>query len=176
MNTMMVRDDLEVLSHKHLYADSLKEKLMTEAFGVESSGYENTKFTNIVGTKLMVDTSPDAPSKIIRDWVVNTIRNKYFYANVQRMGYNSTLWFAKYNKGDYAKNHSHEPYALFSWVYFINCSKGSSPLVFTTSGKKIKAEEGKCIIFPSHLRHHVPKNRCENRLTLVGNVMPYPMD
>ena len=59
---------------------------------------------------------------------------------------------------------------MFSFVYFIKCPKGSSPLVFTKSGKKIKAEEGKIVIFPGWLRHHVPKNKCEGRITMAGNI------
>ena len=53
---------------------------------------------------------------------------------------------------------------LLSFVYFVKCPKGSSPLVFTTSGKKVKAEEGKIALFPANILHHVPKNRCEGRV------------
>ena len=61
-------------------------------------------------------------------------------------------------------------YALYAFVYFVNSPKGSSPLVFTTSGKRIKPEEGKILIFPPQLFHHVPKNKCDGRITLSGNV------
>ena len=44
------------------------------------------------------------------------------------------------------------------FVYFIQCPRGSSPLVFSTSGKRVKAEEGKVVIFPGNIYHHVPKN------------------
>ena len=57
----------------------------------------------------------------------------------------------------------------FSFVYFVKTPKGSSPLIFTNSGKRIKAEEGKIVIFPGRLLHHVPKNKCEGRMTLAGN-------
>ena len=59
--------------------------------------------------------------------------------------------------------------SIWSFVYFIDCPRGSSPLVFSDSGKRIKAEEGKLVIFPGHLRHHVPKNKCEGRIVLAGN-------
>ena len=55
-------------------------------------------------------------------------------------------------------------------MYFINCPRGSSPLIFKASGKRIKAEEGKIVVFSSNLKHYVPKNRCENRLVLAGNM------
>ena len=58
----------------------------------------------------------------------------------------------------------------FSFVYFIKCPKGSAPLVFTTSGKRIKAEEGKVLIFPGNMKHHVPKNKGEGRMVLAGNI------
>ena len=35
-----------------------------------------------------------------------------------------------------------------------------------------KAEEGKIVIFSSTLKHYVPKNRCDNRLVLAGNMRP----
>ena len=76
----------------------------------------------------------------------------------------------RYDKGDYTQTHHHS-FVLYAFVYFIKTPKGSSPLVFTKSGKKIKAEEGKVVIFPGVLRHHVPKNRCDDRIIVAGNVV-----
>ena len=83
------------------------------------------------------------------------------------------MWFASYDKGNYVKVHNHLPFAVFSWVYFINSPRGSSPLIFTTTGKRIKPEEGKIVIFPSFIMHHVPKNKCDNRIVMAGNALPY---
>ena len=80
------------------------------------------------------------------------------------------MWFARYNKNDSCTSHDHLPFALFSFVYFVNTPKGSSPLVFTTSGKKIKAEEGKVVIFPACVYHDVPPNECDGRIVMAGNV------
>ena len=49
-------------------------------------------------------------------------------------------------------------------------SKDSSSLFFPTSGKKIKAEEGKVVIFPGNVRHSVPPNKCDNRIVVAGNI------
>ena len=68
------------------------------------------------------------------------------------------------------RNHNHTS-ALMGFVYFINTPKGSSPLVFKTSGKKIKAEEGKIVLFPGVMNHYVPKNKCKNRMILAGNII-----
>ena len=78
-------------------------------------------------------------------------------------------WMTKYNKGDYTLSHSHQPFA-FAFNYFIKSPKGSSPLVLTTSGKRVKSDEGKVVIFPAGVWHHVPQNKCEGRMTLAGNI------
>ena len=80
------------------------------------------------------------------------------------------LWGQWYRKGDYQIEHTHYP-NQWSFVYFVNTPRGSSPLVFTTSRKKIKAEEGKVVIFPGYLYHQVPKNQCDGRIVLAGNLL-----
>ena len=78
------------------------------------------------------------------------------------------LWGQVYNEGDYQISHSHLP-SHVSFVYYVNTPKGSSPLVFAQSGKKVKAESGKMVIFPGSIYHHVPKNKCEGRSVIAGN-------
>ena len=60
----------------------------------------------------------------------------------------------------------------FAFNYFIKTPKESSPLIFTTSGETINAEEGKLVIFPASLIHEVPKNKCDDRIVLSGNIFP----
>ena len=54
-------------------------------------------------------------------------------------------------------------------MYYINTPKGSSPLVFSESRKKIYPKSGQMIIFPSWIRHEVPPNKCEGRSIIAGN-------
>lgn len=82
--------------------------------------------------------------------------------------YQYNCWGAIYNKGDHTLPHNHSPFSI-SFVYFVNSPNGSSPLTFTTTNKKIKAEEGKVVVFNSSLFHHVPKNNCDNRVVVAGN-------
>ena len=169
---MKIRENLEILIEKHPYAVSLNEKLIIESEG--AGGDSNSYYTNIVGNKLATSIDSDAPSKKIRDWVLSLIMNRYqTSSHTGNVNYTVDMWFAQYNKGDYTKMHYHIPFALFSFVYFVNAPRGASPLVFPTSGRKIKPEEGKVVIFSSSLWHQVPKNRCENRLVLAGNLMSY---
>ena len=77
-------------------------------------------------------------------------------------------WIAKYNRGDFTVSHTHYP-CLYSFVYFVNSPKGSSPLVFTTSKQSVEAKSGRIVIFPGFLEHYVPENQCDNRVIIAGN-------
>ena len=84
-------------------------------------------------------------------------------------------WLARYREKEFTQKHNHYP-APYSFVYFVKCPKGSSPLAFPTSGKKIKAEEGKVVIFPGNLWHSVPKNKGQDRIVLAGNIFALTED
>ena len=91
----------------------------------------------------------------------NSEKDRYFMID---------FWGNIYRKGDYTKEHKHLP-CIFSCVYFLKSKWYHSPLVFSDSGKKIRPKEGTFVIFPSHLRHLVPKHRYnETRITLSGNM------
>ena len=81
----------------------------------------------------------------------------------------STFWANLYRKGDYAQPHNHRPHC-YSFAYFVKAKWYDSPLVFTDSGKRIRPKEGRYVIFPGFLNHHVPKHRYKDaRITLSGN-------
>ncbi len=108
--------------------------------------------------------------KVVNSWVLNVLR---IYFGSSLSNYQSKViqnWFAVYDRGDWVDCHNHFPLS-FSFVYFVNCPRGSAPLKFYYSGKKVKAEEGKLVIFPAHVGHSVPKNKCKNRVSLIGNVL-----
>ena len=127
---------------------------------------------NIVDQNLMEVAIKFFPEEgqAIRDWVTTLIFKYYSYLIT---GYGKIVhvnsWIARYDDGDSAKDHNHHPID-FNYIYYVNCPKGSSPLILTSSGKKIKAEEGKVVIFPGITQHYVPKNRCDNRIVVAGNV------
>ena len=45
--------------------------------------------------------------------------------------------------------------------------------MFTNTKKKIQPVEGVVVLFDGVMRHHVPPNNCEDRVVLVGNIIPY---
>lgn len=81
----------------------------------------------------------------------------------------NSCWGVIYNKGDYILPHSHSTEASYSFVYYLNAPKGSSPLIFSKFNYEVIPEFGKLVIFDSRLFHEVPKNKSENRACLVGN-------
>ena len=79
------------------------------------------------------------------------------------------FWANVYYKGDYADSHGHKPYH-YSFAYFLKCANYHSPLVFSESGKKVRPKEGRFVVFPAYLKHHVPKQQYDDtRITLSGN-------
>ena len=81
------------------------------------------------------------------------------------------FWGNIYHKGEYTKDHDHL-YHHLSLVYFLKSKWYYSPLVFTHSGKKVQPKEGRYVLFPSHIMHHVPIHRFkETRITLSGNII-----
>ena len=79
------------------------------------------------------------------------------------------LWGQLYNKGDYQVGHDHIPYHI-SYVYYVNTPKGSSPLVFDQSKKKLFPKAGEIVLFPSWVWHSVPPNNCDERTMIGGNL------
>ena len=81
------------------------------------------------------------------------------------------FWANVYEKGDYAQSHCHKPWD-FSFAYFVKAKWYHAPLILTDSGKRIRPKEGKYVIFPAYLKHHVPKHRYnDTRITLSGNLV-----
>ena len=85
------------------------------------------------------------------------------------------LWGQYYKKGDYQITHSHNPLS-WSFVYFVKAPKGSAPLVFTSSNKKIVPKAGMLVLFRSWLEHYVPKHKCEEIRSIVSGDFFYSVD
>ena len=165
---MRVYEHLEINIHQHPFYKSINEKLIEECknftFTRNIKNFDGS-FTNVKALQTFNDIESPTLS-LINNWILSIFQGKY--------GFNFSIpvkWISHYNKGDYTIRHEHVP-AAFAFNYFIKTPPGSSPLIFSTSGKKIKAEEGKLVIFPGNVEHHVPKNRCDGRITMAGNIHP----
>ncbi len=169
-DTFICNEKLGVFVYNHPYFESLNEKLVNEMADLGIKFLDPEKCTNLDGSNtnvkaLQTGIRIKTPSlNLIKQWIIGLVRG---FA-----GYNYKLtecWAALYNKGDYAVPHAHFP-AAFSFVYFVKSPKGSSPLVFSTSGKRVTPNEGKLVLFHGNNCHHVPKNKCDGRIVLAGNL------
>ena len=157
------RENLDVLVEEHPYHERLNNSILEESL---SFNFSRDSQGNVYGIKTQENNVCSRSIDIVREWIINLIR-------AEHRGWKfkcTTSWLVKYQKGEYTLSHNHIP-ADFSFVYFIKCPKGSSPLVLTTSGKKIKAQEGRVIILPGSMYHHISKNRSDDRMVYVGNVV-----
>ena len=78
-------------------------------------------------------------------------------------------WYARYDYGNHALVHNHgDMYASF--VYYVKTPEGSSPIVFPDENETVEAKEGNLLIFPGHINHYVPENKCEGRVIIAGNI------
>tara|TARA_B100000287_G_C20187715_1_gene604813 strand:- start:46 stop:585 length:540 start_codon:yes stop_codon:yes gene_type:complete len=173
---MIVREKHLVVVDIHPYYQALNERLLEDVsrFNFYTPA-ENTHSTNIMGSQYNLKKGEETSAvKLVLDWVYSRLRSDYrgysLGAEEHQAQFNCMSWFARYNEGEYTLSHRHKS-VLFGFVYFIKAPKGAAPFVFTTSGNRIKAEEGKVIIFPGNLYHHVPKNKCKDRLVLAGNII-----
>ena len=85
-----------------------------------------------------------------------------------------SIWGVLYGENGGIKEHNHKG-SDYSFVYYINVPKNSSPLCFPALYRDydlpIPAKEGNVLIFDSFLRHYVPKSNHNGRCVLSGNLM-----
>ena len=167
----LCNEKVKVYIEKHPYHESINKKILEESLYFSySSGQLNRDggVSNVKAKKTEGRRISSKSIEIIYEWVLNIVNNDF--RNWKFVVDNA--WMASYNEGEFTVAHNHRP-AAFSFVYFIKCPKGSAPLVLTTSGKRIKAEEGKLVLFPGNMIHHVPKNKCHGRMVLAGNIFTF---
>ena len=163
------RENLEIQVYHHPYYQSLNGKLMDELSRLSFISHDkNIYHTNIKGSQLNFSNRPKPKGIVlIENWAKQIIQDN---CKIHSIDFNFTTWVAKLDKGQQTLEHDHLYLSSYSFVYFVNTPKGSSPLVFPTSRKRIKAESGKLVLFPPSLRHKVPINKCDNRITVASNI------
>ena len=169
---MKIREDHYIIEKSYPFANSIKDKILDQINNFSfirdmyniDGGSSNVKAPQ---TSAIQDATNISSVKLLLKWILDLLPN---HSNDNFRVEN--FWVVHYSREDFTVSHCHYP-AQWSWVYFVNSPKGSSPLVFTTSGKRIKAEEGKVVIFSGDILHHVPKNKCNDRIVLAGNIFSH---
>ena len=86
--------------------------------------------------------------------------------------YLNDTWGLIYTTGQSAKVHNHWP-SLWSYTYCVSACENCSPLVFPNAKEPLSVtpKTSQIIVFPSWLKHEVPKHTCEHdRIMLSGNL------
>ena len=112
--------------------------------------------------------------KKVKKYILNEVRNRcnplHSIGNPEVKLSVENFWGNVYRKGDYARSHHHHPY-FYSFVYFLKSKWYHAPFILSDSKKRIRPKEGRYVIFPSYILHHVPKHRFNDlRITLSGNL------
>ena len=179
-----ITSEYPIIVGEYPFHKQLKEELVSL---LENHPDELGKTSNVKATMTNWDWGNYSKSKRLqrlKECIVNEVRTHKTYATMSQAldtPYGKVLpslfvknfWANIYYKGDYTISHDHQDFSMgFSFAYFLKSEWYHPPFVFTHSGEKIKSKEGTYIIFPNHVKHHVPKNRFkETRITLSGNVI-----
>ena len=170
---MKVNHDAEVVTGEYQFADRVKEQVLSLLKVCNPIPQSDSNVKAALHTEW--DWEPDNITfrnlkSYIREEIEKVYRPGATSGGVRLRCKCLNFWANVYEKGDYAQSHDHKPHD-FSFAYFVKSKWYHSPLVFTNSGKRIRPKEGKYVIFPGYLKHHVPKNRYnDTRITLSGNL------
>ncbi len=154
----------KVYTYDYPYAESLNPKLHRIIF--------EKAITEDLGAKMTDWNCFNIKEfKLISNYVLNLQKEYALLSSPSCRWYLELkdLWGQVYNEGDFQESHDHVP-NHWSFVYYVNTPRGSSPLVFESSGKKFRLKAGQVIIFPAWLKHNVPPNKCEGRMIIGGNM------
>ena len=166
----LVKSDQYIFVDVHPHHRDLNKKIIEESKSfpfVMGQRNHDGSISNVRAPKTTEARVTSRSIELVYSWIQIILNQRHNNWNFQV--YSS--WLAKYSKDQYTVSHHHIP-ASFSFVYFVKSPKGSSPLILTTSRKRITPDEGKVVIFPGHLNHEVPKNKCDGRMVLAGNILP----
>ena len=172
MRKIKVKNYEDIFIGEYPFHKELKDELVSL---LEKYSDKQGRKTNVQATMTEWNWDPEnVRLKRLKNNIIEFVNYNYAFrrgSNPKKdRYYMRDFWGNIYRKGDYTKTHTHRP-EVFSCVYFLKSKWYHSPLVFSDSGKKIRPKEGTFVIFPSHLRHLVPKHRYnETRITLSGNM------
>tara|TARA_B100000003_G_C10757854_1_gene301740 strand:- start:37 stop:579 length:543 start_codon:yes stop_codon:yes gene_type:complete len=170
----MIRENLELYEYEYPFYDRVNSKIQTyiESLECDSSPDHTLDQTNIKWIKNSELDIVTREINVIVNWITELVNRDCFRPKLgdgRKIRLKcSELWGIKYEKGMHLGLHSHDGYA-YSFSYSVSISKRSSPIIFTTSGCKIKQKDGKLVVFDSRLKHRVPHSKVEGKCILAGN-------
>ena len=169
---MEVSHKTNVLIGDYQFADKVKEQVLSLLKLCNPISQDNSNVKASLHTEWNWEPN-NITFRNLKEYIREEIETYYkpgFTAGGGRSWIKSgDFWANVYEKGDYAQSHNHKPND-FSFAYYVKAKWYYPPFIFTDSGKRVRPKEGRYVIFPSYLMHHVPKHRYnDTRITLSGN-------
>ena len=150
----------DLIIEQHPDYEKLNSNLLKESEGVI---YDWSDITNVRG-KMSEWHICGKYIDVIKEWVKTLTPS--IKGMIPRI---IDAWYARFDYGNHALVHNHgDMYASF--VYYIKTPEGSSPIIFPDENETVEAKEGNLLIFPGHINHYVPENKCEGRVIIAGNI------
>ena len=170
---MEVSHKTNVLIGDYQFADKVKEQVLSLLKLCNPISQDNSNVKASLHTEWNWEPN-NITFRNLKEYIREEIETYYkpgFTAGGGRSWIKSgDFWANVYEKGDYAQSHNHKPND-FSFAYYVKAKWYYPPFIFTDSGKRVRPKEGRYVIFPSYLMHHVPKHRYnDTRITLSGNL------
>ena len=171
----LINENLGVAEYKYPYYEKINPILFSYIMGVPNDPQHPNNVRAKMTSRNLENKELDKLIKWIiqileRDFVVKAINKgpEHHQSNGWIWNMKCTeLWGVQYDKGSHITRHAHTPYA-YAFTYIVNSPKGSPPLIFSTSGHKVKSEEGKLILWEGRLIHEVPPAKVEGRCIIAG--------
>ena len=169
MGKMKVKSECNIITGEYPFHKQLKEELVPL---LENYTDQHGRRTNVKATMTEWDWGNNIERVLrLKNFIIETSGGIGINKNLFQELKVRHFWANIYHHYDYTISHDHVGVDILSFTYFLKTEWYHPPFVFTWSGKKIKPKEGTFIIFPSHLKHHVPENKSEEtRITLSGNI------
>ena len=167
MKSITVRHSSSIFIGEYPDVDALKEELVPH---LEKWPDDQGKETNVKATMTPWNILSPQIDKL-KQYIIGEVE-EILPPNLKSLSIEwIDFWGCIYRQDEYAIPHDHVP-SYLSLVYFLKSEEVYSPLVFTEDGREVTPKEGRFVIFPGYLKHHVPKHRYNNtRMTLSGNIM-----
>ena len=168
-----ISQDVRVLIYEYPFAEKVNGKLHQTILDHSTYGDRNPN----IGQVHMTDWTSFKQFELIGNWaktIVDSFGGKLHPIDVKTSlpptnCKLTNIWGQWYEVGDFQSSHSHWP-NHWSFCYYVNTPKGSSPMIFDKSRLKINPKAGQLIIFPGWVNHSVPKNRGHGRSVISGNL------
>ena len=161
--TKYLREKLMIQEYSYPYAAKINPSLYSL---VETSEDDRGKHSTVHAKMTRMNLKSPEVDRLV-EWVLSLIKRDFRVTPCEAKG----VWGVMYNNGDYIGEHNHQSTSTYSFVYYVNTPKGSSPLVFSTSRYKVKPIPGKLVLFESRLYHYIPPNKCNQRCIISGNFL-----